>query len=502
MAAVEFITENAGTLLVFVTTFTIVLTFLRNRTKTGFNIPRGPTALPFFGNLFSLKPHDEFLDSLVGWSKEYGSIYSLYLGRKLILIVNGSEAVKELTCKTGLDFADRGESVAFLALNPNRLGLFDTLADEEWKRQRKFAHTTLRGMGFGKVSLEPLIQTEARHVISYFKTKVGSLLDPSVAFSVTSSNIINKLVFNRRVDHGSESGDELVRHVRNLMVSDEGAVLTLFPSLWPVMKYADSKWTKLYDSWAHIESFFHQEIKIREDRIDACKGELEASDFLTAYLIHRRADPEGYSLEALDFVLVDLFLAGTDTVSTTLTWAVLYLVSHPEIQQKIHDEIINEIGDKEVSMSHRSGLTYTQAALLEVQRLATVAPLIPRESSRDAVLCGHKLPKGTTLLINLWSLHYDQDVWKDPKQFNPDRFLNDDGTLVKQLESFLPFSAGKRMCMGDQLAKMELFLFFTMIVQQIKFSLPPGADPLPMDGLLEIARKPKPFQVQVSAWSD
>lgn len=58
------------------------------------------------------------------------------------------------------------------------------------------------------------------------------------------------------------------------------------------------------------------------------------------------------------------------------------------------------------------------------------------------------------------------------------------------------------MCMGDQLAKMELFLFFTLIVQQIKFSLPPGADPLPMDGLLELARKPKPFQVQVSAWSD
>lgn len=70
-------------------------------------------------------------------------------------------------------------------------------------------------------------------------------------------------------------------------------------------------------------------------------GELEASDFLTAYLIHRRTDPEGYSLEALDLVLVDLYLAGTDTVSTTLTWAVVYLVSHPEIQQKIHDEIIN-----------------------------------------------------------------------------------------------------------------------------------------------------------------
>ena len=98
----------------------------------------------------------------------------------------------------------------------------------------------------------------------------GSALDPSVAFGVTSTNVINQLVFKRRVDHGSQSGDELIRNVRDLM-EDEGAILTLFPSLWPVMKYTE-KWRKLFRAWDYIESFFHQEIKIRQERIDTCKG--------------------------------------------------------------------------------------------------------------------------------------------------------------------------------------------------------------------------------------
>nr|XP_054748505.1 cytochrome P450 2J6-like isoform X1 [Lytechinus pictus] len=501
MATADFLTPNLGTLLVFVTTFVLVVTFLKKRSLAGFNIPKGPAAIPFFGNILSLKEHDGLLRQLLQLGKEHGCIYSLYIGGKLMVVVNGLDAVKELTTRTGYDFGDRNESLVFLSYNPDRLGLFDTRADEEWKRQRKFAHTTLRGMGFGKVSLEPLIQTEARHAMDYFKSKFGSKLDPSIAFGVTSSNVINKLVFNHRNDHGSESGDELIRDVRDLMVNDEGALLTLFPSLWPVLKYA-SKWRRLDNAWRKIKAFFDQQIKIREKRMDECKGELVASDFLDAYLIQRRSEPNNYSLESLDLVLVDLFLAGTDTVSTTMTWAVVYLANNPEIQQKIHDEIVNEIGLKEVSLSHRSGLNYTQAALIEVQRLATVAPLIPREAARDADLCGHRLPKGTALLINLWSLHHDPDVWKDPSQFNPDRFLNNDGTLVKQPDNFLPFSAGKRMCMGDQLAKMELFIFFTSMVQQIKFTIPSGDGPLPMDGLLDLARKPKPFQVQVSAWSN
>ncbi|XP_041454738.1 cytochrome P450 2J6-like isoform X2 [Lytechinus variegatus] len=499
MATIEFITENIGSFLVFVITFIILFTILKS--KLSFNIPKGPTALPILGNILSLKQHDELLKLILDWCKEYGSIYSLYFGRRLFVVVNGLDAIKEITTKTGLDFADRNDSVAIRDINPNRRGLFDTRADEEWKRQRKFAHTTLRGMGFGKVSLEPLIQTEARHAMDYFKSKFGSKLDPSIAFGVTSSNVINKLVFNHRNDHGSESGDELMRNVRDLMVADEGALLTLFPFLWPVLRYA-SKWRRLDNAWRKIKVFFNQQIDIREKRMDACEGELVASDFLDAYLIQRRSEPNNYSLDSLDLVLVDLFLAGTDTVSTTMTWAVIYLANNPEIQQKIHDEIINEIGLKEVSLSHRSGLNYTQAALIEVQRLATVAPLVPREAARDADLCGHRLPKGTALLINLWSLHHDPDVWKDPSQFNPDRFLNNDGTLVKQPDNFLPFSAGKRMCMGDQLAKMELFIFFTSMVQQIKFTIPSGDGPLPMDGLLDLARKPKPFQVQVSAWSN
>jgi len=325
--------------------------------------------------------------------------------------------------------------------------------------------------------------------------------NPAKGFSVATFNVMYRLIFKRRVDHNSETADKRMKDIQDSMIADEGVILTLFPFLWPVMKHT-SRWRRLCKAVDNSLAFYHEEIRVRQERIDSCEGEPEINDFVDAYLVHRKTDPETYTLGELDNVLDDLFLAGTDTTSTTMTWAIVYLVNNPEIQQKIHEEIMREVGSDEVTWSHRKGLTYTQAALLEVQRMANVAPVIPRQAAIDATLGGYHLPKGTDIMVNFWSIHNDPDNWPEPSRFDPSRFLEPDGSLTKLPKNYLPFSAGKRNCMGEQLAKMELFLFFTTIVQQLRFSVPPGTEAPSFESVLEMVRRPKDYNVVVSEWDD
>jgi len=501
MALVDLVGENIVSIALFAFTFAIGVLIRSRRNANKYTIPKGPPTIPIFGNALSIKRDDDFLNQLMEFGRQYGSVYSLYLGSKLFVIVNGWERIKELTVDTGLDFGDRGTTVPFLALNPKRQGIFDTLADEQWKKQRKFAHTTLRGMGFGKVSLEPIIKDEVNQTIAYFKKLSKTPIHPMKGFSVGAFNVMYRLLFKRRVDHDSDFADDRMKSFQDSMISDEGVILTLFPSTWPVMKYT-SKWRKLYKAVDKNLAFYHEAVRVRQERIDSCEGEPEINDFVDAYLVHRKTDPETYSLGELDNVLDDLFIAGTDTTSTTMTWAVVYLVNNPDIQQKIHEEIMREVGTEEVMWSHRTGLAYTQAALLEVQRMANVAPVIPRQASVDATLGGYHLPKGTDLFVNFWSIHNDSDAWPEPTRFDPSRFLEPNGSLTKLPKNYMPFSAGKRNCMGEQLAKMELFLFFTTVVQQLRFSVAPGTETPSYVGEVELVRRPKDYKVAVSEWDD
>ena len=141
----------------------------------------------------------------------------------------------------------------------------------------------------------------------------------------------------------------------------------------------------------------------------------------------------------------DLFVAGTDTTATTLKWAILYLMLHPDIQRKIHEELDMVIGRERMpTLEDRKVLPYTEAVLLEIQRIATIVPLsVPHSTAYDTKLAGYDIPAGTFILSNLWAVHHDPKVWKDPEEFKPERFLNEDGTAVVQREELIPFSIGK-----------------------------------------------------------
>lgn len=209
--------------------------------------------------------------------------------------------------------------------------------------------------------------------------------------------------------------------------------------------------------------------------------ELDRDDqrgFIDAFLVKQeeeKLDPDTYFHEMnLLSTVTSLFMAGTETTSSTIRWALSYMIQHPDIQKRVHEEIDRVIGSAQPRIDHRKNMPYTNAVIHETQRFANILPMdLPRETTRDITFQGYYLPKGTYIVPLLESVLYDETQFERPEEFYPEHFLDSKGAFVKKA-AFIPFSAGKRSCPGETLAKMELFLFFTSLMQKFTFHAAPG----------------------------
>uniref|UniRef100_A0A3Q3J625 Uncharacterized protein n=2 Tax=Monopterus albus TaxID=43700 RepID=A0A3Q3J625_MONAL len=151
-------------------------------------------------------------------------------------------------------------------------------------------------------------------------------------------------------------------------------------------------------------------------------------------------------------------------------------------------------------LSDRASLPYLEATIREVLRIRPVAPLlIPRVTLSDTSLGDFIVRKGTHVIINMWSLHHDEKEWENPELFDPGRFLNSDGTgLITPSPSYLPFGAGIRVCLGEALAKMEVFLFLSWILQRFTLSVPPGHSVPSLEGKFGVVLQPAKYKVNAT----
>ncbi|XP_058402020.1 vitamin D 25-hydroxylase isoform X2 [Diceros bicornis minor] len=177
--------------------------------------------------------------------------------------------------------------------------------------------------------------------------------------------------------------------------------------------------------------------------------------------------------ENLIFSVGELIIAGTETTTNVLRWAILFMALYPNIQGQVQKEIDLIMGPSgKPSWEDKCKMPYTEAVLHEVLRFCNIVPLgIFHATSEDAVVRGYYIPKGTTVITNLYSVHFDERYWRDPEIFYPERFLDSSGCFAKK-EALIPFSLGRRHCLGEQLARMEMFLFFTALLQRFHLHFP------------------------------
>jgi vitamin D 25-hydroxylase len=206
----------------------------------------------------------------------------------------------------------------------------------------------------------------------------------------------------------------------------------------------------------------------------------------------------------LAWLCFEFFAAGMDTTSTVLTWSMLYMALHQDVQRRVRAEISEKLGaDRQPSYSDRTRMRYTEAVLNEVMRFCANSPMaLPHRATRDVRVRDWLLPKDTLVMSNIYAAHRQPDIWPDPEHFNPEANFTRRNASTGELEYcnaeyIIPFSQGKRQCVGEALARQELFIFFAGILQRYRI-VPHPAHPLPAENEFVfhgLGRNSKPFHV-------
>ncbi|CAM4606627.1 unnamed protein product, partial [Lepidochelys olivacea] len=229
---------------------------------------------------------------------------------------------------------------------------------------------------------------------------------------------------------------------------------------------------------AFLEKFF------KEHRQEFNENNL--TGFVDAFLMKQQQESRNshthFHNENLLFSTLDLFADCTETISTTVRWGLLMMMKYPEIQRRIQEEIDQVIEPGQMPMlEDRKKLPYTDAVIHEIQRFSNIVPMsVSCSTSTNVSFRGYMIPKGIEVIPLLTSVLKDKLHWETPDQFNPSHFLDADGSFTRK-EAFIPFSIGRRVCVGEGLAKMELFLFFAGLLRKFIFQPHPGVAKADLD---------------------
>ncbi|XP_061568787.1 cytochrome P450 2K1-like [Cololabis saira] len=454
--------------------------------------PPGPRPFPLLGNLLQvdLKRLDQ---SLFALSKKYGPVFQIFFGLKKVVVLAGYQTVKQALVNHAEEFGNREITPVFYDFNQEHGILFAN--GDSWREMRRFAVTTLRDFGMGKRMSEEKIIEECRCLIEEFEKFEGKPFDNTKAINYAASNIISALMFGKRFEYQDPVFQAMVERDNetiHLTGSASIQIYNLFPCLGPFLQVRSNLMKNVEDGKRDLRKIIADLKETLEPEI--CRG------FVDAFLIRKQSLEEGeitssyYHDGNLLYSVMNLFAAGTDTTATTLKWCLLFMARHTEVQDRVVEELNRVVGSRQVRIEDRKNLPYTDAVIHESQRLANIVPMaIPHTTSKDVTFQGYFIKEGTAIIPLLTSVLYDESEWENPDTFNPSHFLDEEGKFIRR-DAFMPFSAGRRVCLGEGLARMELFLFFTSLLQHFRFTPPPGVseDELDLSPVVGFTLSPLP----------
>uniref|UniRef100_A0ACB8FTE7 Cytochrome P450 2G1 n=1 Tax=Sphaerodactylus townsendi TaxID=933632 RepID=A0ACB8FTE7_9SAUR len=318
------------------------------------------------------------------------------------------------------------------------------------------------------------------------------LFDPTYILSRAVSNVICSIVFGNRFDYEDKEFQAMMEIMNNSFREMSTAWAQFYDIYASFLKYFPGPHTKIYDMLEDMRLFIAGKVKKNQETLDLNSPR----DFIDCFLIQmekEKGNPTSeFNIKNLELTALNLFFAGTETVSSTLRFGFLLLMKYPQVQAKMHEEIDQVIGQNRApNIEDRNQMPYTDAVIHEVQRLSDLIPMdVPHMVTRDTEFRGYIIPKGTEVYPVLSTVLKDPTKFQNPRKFNPGNFLDEHGRFKKN-DAFVPFSSGKRICLGEALARMELFLFFTTILQSFRLKplgLPEDIDPSPLEsGFANIA---------------
>ncbi|CAI0403679.1 unnamed protein product [Linum tenue] len=455
---------------------------VNSKKKEELPLPPGPKPWPILGNIphMTRKVHITMSE----FAKSHGPLISVKLGAQLIVVASSPAAAAEILKTHDRVLSARYASKAnpFKLSDVNRMAIvWATTCNDSWKSLRALCRTELFS-GRAIESQAAVRERKVREMVEFLAAREGRVVDIGEIVFTTVFNSLCNLFFSDDLlvledRKGKASG--LKSHISKMM---ELAATLNIADFFPVLARLDPQGLKKKVAKVVSQMFSVWERYIKERRethesefhVDALKR-----DFLDVFLSN------GFDDHKINWLFFELLTAGTDTITTTVEWAMAELLRNGEAMRKVREELKREIGENSVNEANASQLTFLNACIKETFRLHPPVPfLIPHCAMETCEVMNYRIPKDSQVLVNVWAIGRDPSVWEDPLSFRPERFL-DKRSAVADFKGcdfeLLPFGSGRRACPGLPMATKQLSLILASLIEGFDWTLPDGDDPAKLD---------------------
>eukprot|EP00257_Ricinus_communis_P007138 XP_002523238.2 cytochrome P450 71B10 [Ricinus communis] len=441
------------------------------------NHPPGPPSLPIIGNFHQLGvlPHQ----SLCQYSKKYGSVMLVKLGRVPTVIISSSGAAKELFKTHDLNSCSRPLLTGSGKLSYNYLDIAFTPYGDYWRDMRKLC--VLELFSAKRVQSFQFIREQEVSLLidSISKSSSSCPVDLSEKAMTLTANIICRAAFGKSFQErglGHERFQEVIHE--GLATLGSFCAADFFPYVGWIVDRITGLHARLERNFQEFDTFYQ---KIIDDHIQKGRkdGSQQVEDIIDVLLELEKSHREEFgafqfSKDHIKAILMNIFLAGVDTGAITLVWAMTELIRNPRVMKKAQEEIRSCIGDKrKVSEIDIEKLGYLKIVLKETLRIHPPGVLlIPRETMAQFSINGYDIYPKTRIQVNVWAMGRDPKIWKNPQEFYPERFLDSSIDYKGMNYELLPFGGGRRGCPGITMGMTTVELALANLLFYFDWKLP------------------------------
>ncbi|KAL1811594.1 hypothetical protein ACET3Z_021659 [Daucus carota] len=438
--------------------------------------PPGPRGLPFIGNLHQLDISN-LSNQLWQLSKIYGPVMYLKLGYLPAIVISSPKLAKAVLKTHDLSFCSRPTLFGLKKLSYNCSDVVLSPYNDYWKEMRKIV--TLHLFSSSRVhSFRAVREEEVFQMIRRIAEEGSS----GVATNLTSkimpltSTIVCRVAFGKKFDEGYTRKFEGMLQECQVVLAN-----FYFSDNFPLLGWLD----KLIGSSARLDKIFKDMDVFYQELIDEHISPSRPSSMdgdVIDILLQLKNDPQSSSIDIsfdnIKAILMNIFIAGTETTAGTTIWTMTNLIKNPRAMKKVQEEVRKLMNGKDridEEDLQNTELPYLEAVIKESLRLYPIVPLlIPRESIEDCDLEGYKIKAKTIVYVNALAIGRDPEVWENAEEFYPERFLDSEIDFKGQDFEFIPFGAGRRICAGMYMGTTTLKLILSNLLYSFDWELPDG----------------------------
>ncbi|XP_068605148.1 cytochrome P450 3A27-like isoform X2 [Brachionichthys hirsutus] len=456
---------------------------------------QGPKPWPFVGTFLEYRKGVHYFD--MECYKKYGKVWGLYDGRQPLLCVMDTEVIKTILIKECYsNFINRRD----FGLNGPLRDSLSVVGGEHWRRIR---NTLSPSFTSGRLKeMYGIMLQHSGNLINIIckKVKADEVIEVKEVFGPYSIDIVTSSAFSVDVDSINRPADPFAANVKRMvkfsLLNPLIVIVVIFPFLVPVLEKMN---VSLFPT--RLSDFFSNFLKtIKSDRNKTeCKNRVDFMQLMVEAQIseQNKEDPVPWCVcvagltddEILAQALV-FILAGYETTTNSLGFLAYNLATHPQIQKTLQEEIDRTFPQKgHPSYDALVRMEYLDMVVSETMRLYPFAPRLDRISNAAVEIHGVTIPKGTVVVVPVYTLQHDPLLWSDPEAFQPERFSKENRCNIEPY-AFLPFGAGPRNCIGMRFAILMMKLAMVEILQSFSFVTCKETD-VPMELAKDAFAKPK-----------